>query len=79
MIGVIARLTALAVAGAAVLAPVQATNASAAKWRYVKQYRTLTVCQKVGRAYVVRHRARAYKCENDYNRAGDPTLDLYLR
>lgn len=74
-----ARSIVLALTCAATLAPLSATVAHADAWRFVTQYTTLTTCNTAGKAYVARHRAREYKCENDYNEAGDPALDLYLR
>jgi hypothetical protein len=77
------RWMALVLGGAAVLASVPVTTASAGPragaWRFVTQYRTLAKCKQAGNDHVARHVAREYKCENDYTEAGEPTLDLYVR
>jgi hypothetical protein len=54
-------------------------GASAADWRFVKVYRSLGACQGAGHSLVGRHQAREYRCENDYDKAGVPVLDLYVR
>jgi hypothetical protein len=48
-------------------------------WHFVKVYRSLASCQSAGKSIVGRHQAREYRCENDYNKAGVPVLDLYTR
>ncbi|HZE30984.1 MAG TPA: hypothetical protein VE198_06040 [Actinoallomurus sp.] len=46
---------------------------------FVKVYRALSACQTAGHGLVARHHAREYRCENDYDKAGVPVLDLYTR
>lgn len=67
--------------GAGVLASAlsPAAHADTDGWRFVKVYRSLSVCQGAGQDLVVRHQARAYMCQNDYDKAGVPLLDLYTR
>ncbi|MFB9840122.1 hypothetical protein [Actinoallomurus acaciae] len=62
---------------ASALAP--AAIASTGGWRFVKVYRSLAACQSAGQSVVGRHQAREYRCENDYDKAGVPVLDLYTR
>jgi hypothetical protein len=75
------RATVLSFLGAGVLASVLAPAAMAGtdNWRFVKVYRSLGACQSAGQGLVGRHHAREYRCENDYDKAGTPVLDLYTR
>ncbi|HEY0538444.1 MAG TPA: hypothetical protein VGD53_08740 [Actinoallomurus sp.] len=67
------------IAGVLVAGPAPLTRASAADWRFVKVYRSLGACQGAGQSLVGRRQAREYRCENDYDKAGVPLLDLYVR
>lgn len=67
----------LATALAAGLAP--AAQAGADGWRFVKVYRSLSSCQAAGQGMVSHRQARAFRCENDYDKSGVPVLDLYTR
>lgn len=75
------RTTLLAFAGAGILASVLTPAAQAATgadgWRFVKVYRSLSSCQAAGQGMVSHRQARAFRCENDYDKAGVPALDLY--
>jgi hypothetical protein len=75
------RTTALTLAGAGVLASVltPVAGAHADNWRFAKVYRSLSACQTAGHGLVARRQAREYRCENDYDKAGVPVLDLYTR
>lgn len=75
------RTTVLSFIGAGVLASALSpvAHAGADGWRFVKVYRSLGACQGAGQDLVARHRARAYMCQNDYDKAGVPFLDLYTR
>jgi hypothetical protein len=75
------RATVVTLIGAGVLAsaPAQIAQASAGEWHFIKVYRALSACQGAGQALVGHHRAREYRCENDYDKAGVPVLDLYTR
>jgi hypothetical protein len=75
------RTMALTLAGAGVLASAftPVTGAHADNWRFVKVYRALDACQAAGHGLVSRRQAREYRCENDYDKAGVPVLDLYVR
>lgn len=77
------RTTLLAFAGAGVLAsaaaPVAQAGTGADGWRFVKVYRSLSSCQTAGHGLVSHHRARTFRCENDYDKSGVPVLDLYTR
>jgi|1186.fasta_scaffold219203_2 hypothetical protein len=77
------RTTALALSGAGVFASALglATGAQAGSdgWRFVRVYRAVTACQTAGQGMVAHRQARAYRCENDYDKAGVPVLDLYVR
>jgi hypothetical protein len=67
------------IAGVLVAGPAPLARASAADWRFVKVYRSLGACQGAGQSQVGRRQAREYRCENDYDKAGVPVLDLYVR
>jgi hypothetical protein len=73
------RTTLLAFAGAGMIASVlaPAAQARADDWRFVKVYRSLAACQSAGQGLVSGRRARTFRCENDYDKAGVPVLDLY--
>jgi hypothetical protein len=75
------RTTALTLAGAGVLASVltPVAGAHADNWRFARVYPALNACQTAGRGLVSRRQAREYRCENDYDKAGVPVLDLYVR
>ncbi|GAB2821339.1 hypothetical protein GCM10027176_27150 [Actinoallomurus bryophytorum] len=75
------RTAALTLAGAGVLASVltPVAGAHADNWRFVRVYRALSACQTAGHGLVSRRQAREYRCENDYDKAGVPVLDLYAR
>jgi hypothetical protein len=76
------RASLLAFAGASVLAMALAPAAQAAGadgWRFVRVYRSLSNCQSAGHGLVTRRQAREFRCENDYDKAGVPVLDLYTR
>jgi hypothetical protein len=75
------RMTLLAFAGAGALASVWAplAQAQADDWHLVTAYRSLAACQGTGQSLVSRRQARAFRCENDYDKAGVPVLDLYTR
>jgi hypothetical protein len=75
------RTAALTLAGAGVLASVltPVAGAQADNWRFVKVYKALGACQTAGRGLVSHHQAREYRCDNDYDKAGVPVLDLYTR
>ena len=77
------RSTVLALTGTATLASVLVTatsaHASFDAWHFVTQYRSLTACENAGKDAIAHHKAREYKCENDYTEAGAPALDLYVR
>lgn len=53
--------------------------AGADGWRFVKVYRSLSSCQAAGQGMVSHRQARAFRCENDYDKSGVPVLDLYTR
>jgi hypothetical protein len=73
------RTTLLVFAGAGVLAslPATAAQAGADGWRFVKVFRSLSACQAAGQGLVAHRQARTFRCENDYDKAGVPVLDLY--
>jgi hypothetical protein len=77
------RSIALALTAAAAVASAPAGAAGAATmsggWQFKGQYRTLTDCENEGRAFIAKHQAVAYKCENDYTKNDAPALDLYIR
>jgi hypothetical protein len=77
------RTTALALAGAGVFASAlglaSGAQASADNWRFVRVYKAIGACQGAGQGMVAHRQARAYRCENDYDKAGVPVLDLYVR
>jgi hypothetical protein len=75
------RTTVLSFIGASVLASAlsPAAHAGTDGWRFVKVYRSLSACQGAGQGLVGRHQAREYMCQNDYDKAGVPFLDLYTR
>jgi hypothetical protein len=75
------RTLVLSFIGAGVLASALAPAAMAGSdnWHFVKVYRSLASCQSAGKSIVGRHQAREYRCENDYDKAGVPVLDLYTR
>jgi hypothetical protein len=75
------RTIVISFAGAGLLAsaPALAAHAGTDGWRFVTVHRSLNACQTAGRNLVGRHQARAYRCENDYDKAGVPVLDLYVR
>ena len=73
------RTAALTLAGAGVLASVLTPVAQADNWRFVKVYRALGACQTAGRGLVSHRQAHEYRCDNDYDKAGVPVLDLYTR
>jgi hypothetical protein len=66
-------------AGVLASAPAPAALAGTDGWRFVRVYKSLTACQTAGGTLVGRHQAREYRCENDYDKAGVPVLDLYTR
>jgi hypothetical protein len=70
---------ACAAAVASVLTPATSACANLNEWRFVSVHRSLTVCKNAGQALVTRHRAREYKCDNNYTEAGAPVLELYVR
>lgn len=76
------RTTALALVGAGVFAsalgPAIGAQASSDGWRFVRVYRAISACQTAGQGMVAHRQARAYRCENDYDKAGVPVLDLYV-
>jgi hypothetical protein len=72
----------LTLAGAALLATAlapAAQAASGANWRFVRVYRSIAACQDAGKGLVAHRQARQFRCENDYDKAGVPVLDLYVR
>lgn len=73
------RTTALTLIGMGLLGFASAPAAQASDWRFVRVYRALNACQSAGQGLVAQHRAHEYRCENDYDRAGVPVLDLYTR
>jgi hypothetical protein len=77
------RTTALALAGAGVFASALGSaigaQASSDGWRFVRVHRAIGACQTTGQGMVAHRQARAYRCENDYDKAGVPVLDLYVR
>jgi hypothetical protein len=64
-----------------VLASALATGApaNADGWRFIQVYRALGACQAAGQGMVGHRQARAFRCENDYDKSGVPVLDLYVR
>jgi hypothetical protein len=76
------RTTAITLTGAALLGglvPATAARAGSDGWRFIRVYRALSTCQSAGQGMVIRRQVREYRCENDYDRAGVPVLDLYVR
>jgi hypothetical protein len=75
------RITIATLAGAGFLASALTGSAQASGdgWRFVKVYRSLGACQGAGHGLVGQRRAHEYRCENDYDKAGVPVLDLYVR
>jgi hypothetical protein len=72
------RTMILTVAGVGVLATGPAP-AQADAWHFAKVFRSLAACQAAGQGMVAHRQARAFRCENDYDKAGVPVLDLYTR
>jgi hypothetical protein len=72
-----ATMFTLITTGALALVPV--AQANAADWHFVQVYRSLNACQVAGQGLVAHRRAHEYRCENDYDKAGTPVLDLYTR
>ncbi len=74
------KTTILTLIGASVLAAAPPAYAeSTAGWRFVRVFKSLETCHSAGRDLVARHQAREYRCDNDYDKAGVPVLDLYTR
>jgi hypothetical protein len=71
--------TVLAGAGVLTLGPAIGARAGSDGWRFVRVYRAVSACQAAGQGLVAHRQARAYRCENDYDKAGVPVLDLYVR
>ena len=70
----------LTLIGAGLLASAApAYGQGASDWRFVRVYKALEACQSAGKGLVARHQAREYRCDNDYDKAGVPVLDLYTR
>jgi hypothetical protein len=63
----------------AALALIPAGVAQASDWHFVRVYRSLNACQVAGQGLVAHRQAHEYRCENDYDKAGVPVLDLYTR
>ena len=74
----LAGASAIASAIVSVPAVTAGAHATADSWRFVRQTRTLAACNSAGRGLVMRRMAREFKCENDYDRAETPVLDLYV-
>ncbi|MDN3359581.1 hypothetical protein [Actinomadura sp. DC4] len=77
------RRTALALAGAMAFASVLGSAAGARAgtdgWRFVRFYKAIAACQTAGQVMVSHRQARGFRCENDYDKAGVPAFDLYVR
>jgi hypothetical protein len=74
-----ATMCTLITTGALALIPAAVAQASAADWHFVRVYRSLNACQVAGQSLVAHRQAHEYRCENDYDKAGVPVLDLYTR